>query len=67
VKISSSDEFADLAESFNKMAERIARQFKSLAAAAEADQAVLSSVDTPRIVATCSTACAMCAPVTWRR
>ena len=52
VKISSSDEFADLAESFNKMAERIARQFKSLAAAAEADQAVLSSVDTPRIVAT---------------
>jgi len=52
VRISSSDEFADLAESFNKMAERIARQFKSLAAAAEADQAVLSSVDTPRIVAT---------------
>ena len=52
VKISSSDEFADLAESFNKMAERIARQFKSLTAAAEADQAVLSSVDTPRIVAT---------------
>ena len=52
VKVSSSDEFADLAESFNAMAEKIARQFKSLAAAAEADQAVLSSVDTPRIVAT---------------
>ena len=52
VEISSSDEFADLAESFNKMADRIARQFKALAAAAEADQAVLSSVDTPRIVAT---------------
>jgi diguanylate cyclase (GGDEF)-like protein len=52
VKVSSSDEFADLAESFNAMAGTIARQFKSLAAAAEADQAVLSSVDTPRIVAT---------------
>ena len=52
VAVSSSDEFADLAASFNAMAERIARQFKSLAAAAEADQAVLSSVDTPRIVAT---------------
>ena len=34
------------------MAEKIARQFKALAAAAETDQAVLSSVDTPRIVAT---------------
>ena len=52
VKVTSNDEFADLAESFNAMAEKIARQFKSLAAAAEADQAVLSSVDTPRIVAT---------------
>ena len=52
VTVSSRDEFADLAESFNAMAEKIARQFKSLAAAAEADQAVLSSVDTPRIVAT---------------
>jgi diguanylate cyclase (GGDEF)-like protein len=51
VTVSSRDEFADLAASFNTMAERIARQFKSLAAAAEADQAVLSSVDTPRIVA----------------
>jgi diguanylate cyclase (GGDEF)-like protein len=52
VKVSSSDEFADLADSFNAMAEKIARQFKTLTAAAEADQAVLSSVDTPRIVAT---------------
>ncbi len=52
VKVASNDEFADLAESFNAMAEKIARQFRSLAAAAEADQAVLSSVDTPRIVST---------------
>jgi diguanylate cyclase (GGDEF)-like protein len=52
VEVSSRDEFAELAESFNAMADKIARQFKALEAAAETDQAVLSSVDTPRIVAT---------------
>ncbi len=52
VEISSRDEFADLAESFNAMTEKLARQFRALAVAAETDQAVLSSVDTPRIVAT---------------
>ncbi len=51
VSVGSRDEFADLAESFNAMAAQIARQFKALVTAAETDQAVLSSVDTPRIVA----------------
>lgn len=50
VKVFSSDEFSDLANSFNTMADRIARQFSSLTTAAETDRAVLSSVDTPRIV-----------------
>jgi diguanylate cyclase (GGDEF)-like protein len=50
VKVSSADEFSDLADSFNTMADRIARQFKALTTAAETDRAVLSSVDTIRIV-----------------
>jgi diguanylate cyclase (GGDEF)-like protein len=52
VAVSSRDEFADLADSFNAMGAQIARQFKAMETAAAADQAVLSSVDTPRIVAT---------------
>ena len=52
VRVESRDEFAELADSFNAMAGKISRQFTSLVKAAETDQAVLSSVDTPRIVAT---------------
>lgn len=52
VRVESRDEFAELADSFNAMAGKISRQFKALVKAAETDQAVLSSVDTPRIVAT---------------
>jgi diguanylate cyclase (GGDEF)-like protein len=50
VTVSSGDEFSELADSFNTMSDRIARQFQSLVTAAETDRAVLSSVDTDRIV-----------------
>jgi diguanylate cyclase (GGDEF)-like protein len=52
VAVSSRDEFAELADSFNAMAEKMARQFEALVTAAETDRAVLSSVDTVRIVGT---------------
>ena len=52
VTVSSRDEFAELADSFNAMAEKMARQFAALVTAAETDRAVLSSVDTVRIVGT---------------
>jgi len=50
VAVSSGDEFSELADSFNAMSDRIARHFQALATAAETDRAVLSSVDTDRIV-----------------
>ncbi len=50
VTVSSGDEFSELADSFNTMSDRIARQFQALVTAAETDRAVLSSVDTDRIV-----------------
>jgi diguanylate cyclase (GGDEF)-like protein len=50
VKVSSGDEFSELADSFNTMSDRISRQFRALTTAAETDRAVLSSVDTERIV-----------------
>jgi diguanylate cyclase (GGDEF)-like protein len=50
VTVSSGDEFSELADSFNTMSDRIARQFRALATAAETDREVLSSVDSDRIV-----------------
>ena len=52
VTVSSGDEFGELADSFNAMADQIARQFNALVTAAETDRAVLSSVDSTRIVTT---------------
>jgi HAMP domain-containing protein len=52
VTVSSNDEFAELADSFNAMSAKIARQFDALVTTAEIDQAVLSAVDTNRIVRT---------------
>ena len=52
VRVRSGDEFGELADSFNAMADQIARQFNALVTAAETDRAVLSSVDSTRIVAT---------------
>jgi len=52
VVVTSRDEFAEVAASFNAMSERIRRQFAALATAAEIDRTVLSSVDTRWIVRT---------------
>ncbi|HEX9892474.1 MAG TPA: EAL domain-containing protein [Gemmatimonadales bacterium] len=52
VVVTSRDEFAEVAASFNAMTNQIQRQFSALATAAEVDRAVLSSVDTNRIVQT---------------
>lgn len=50
VAVSSRDEFAELAHSFNAMAAQIGRQFKALATAAEIDRTVLSATDASGIV-----------------
>jgi diguanylate cyclase (GGDEF)-like protein len=50
VTITSGDEFAELAESFNAMATRLGKQFKALATAADIDRAVLSATEAASIV-----------------
>ncbi|WP_455211573.1 EAL domain-containing protein, partial [Kaarinaea lacus] len=52
VKISSGDEFEDLAASFNTMAERIDKQFTSLQIMSEVDRIMLSSLDANYILET---------------
>jgi diguanylate cyclase (GGDEF)-like protein len=50
VAVRSHDEFAELAQSFNTMADRLGRQFKALATAADIDRAVLGARDVSTIV-----------------
>ncbi|MGH7631876.1 MAG: diguanylate cyclase domain-containing protein, partial [Gemmatimonadales bacterium] len=50
VAVTSGDEFAELAESFNGMATRLGKQFKALATAADIDRAVLGATDATSIV-----------------
>ncbi len=52
VQVTSGDEFEDLATSFNSMASRLKRQFSALTAINEIDRAVLSALDTERIIDT---------------
>ncbi|HET9276325.1 MAG TPA: diguanylate cyclase, partial [Gemmatimonadales bacterium] len=52
VAIRSGDELEELGAAFNTMAAQLGRQFTALSTAAELDRAVLSSVDTSRIVDT---------------
>lgn len=52
VAVHSGDEFQELAESFNGMASRLGRQFHALATIREIDRAVLSALDTEKIVDT---------------
>ncbi|MBW1691515.1 MAG: HD domain-containing protein [Deltaproteobacteria bacterium] len=55
VKVNSGDEFEELAGSFNDMARQLGRQFKALTTMAEIDRAVLSALDTEKIVNTAIT------------
>jgi diguanylate cyclase (GGDEF)-like protein len=50
VPLTSRDEFAELAHSFNAMASQLGRQFKALATAADIDRAVLGAMDASTIV-----------------
>ena len=52
VRVTSRDEFEEVAESFNTMASQLGRQFKTLTTIAEIDRAILSSLDKARIVDT---------------
>ncbi len=52
VKVTSRDEFAEVAESFNTMASQLGKQFKALEAMGEIDRDILSVLDTEKIVKT---------------
>lgn len=52
VTVSSGDEFEELAGLFNAMADRLAKQFHMLATIGEIDRAILSVLDTEKIVGT---------------
>jgi putative nucleotidyltransferase with HDIG domain len=52
VKVESGDEFEELGSSFNDMATQLGRQFNALTTMAEIDRAILSALDTEKIVGT---------------
>ncbi len=52
VTVTSDDEFAELATSFNAMSQRLGRQFNALTTMKEIDRAVLSALDREKIVET---------------
>jgi diguanylate cyclase (GGDEF)-like protein len=52
VRVTSRDEFEELANAFNGMAVQLGRQFQALSTAAELDRAVLSATDVASIVDT---------------
>jgi len=52
VTVTSGDEFQDLAESFNEMAKQLGRQFNALVTTEQIHRAILSSLDTGKIVDT---------------
>jgi HD-GYP domain-containing protein (c-di-GMP phosphodiesterase class II) len=55
VKVQSNDEFEELADAFNEMSSQLSRQFKTLITKAEIDRAILSSLETEKIVKTVMT------------
>jgi signal transduction histidine kinase len=52
VTVTSGDEFQELAASFNAMARQLSKQFTALATITEIDRAILSALDTERIMGT---------------
>jgi putative nucleotidyltransferase with HDIG domain len=65
VMVTSGDEFEELAESFNAMAGRLAKQFQALSTAAEIDQAILGALDAQKIVDTLLTRMRDIVPCDW--
>ena len=55
VEVNSNDEFEELADAFNEMSSRLSRQFKTLVTKSEIDRAILSSLETEKIVKTVMT------------
>ena len=52
VRLAGDDEFTELGDAFNAMADRLGRQFTSLSTMAEIDRMILSSFDTRYIIST---------------
>ena len=52
VKVTSGDEFEEVADSFNTMASQLGKQFKALVTMGDIDRAILSVLDTEKIVNT---------------
>ncbi|MBW1673943.1 MAG: HD domain-containing protein [Deltaproteobacteria bacterium] len=52
ITVTSGDEFEELGESFNTMAKQLGRQFNALTTMSEIDRAILSALDTDKIVGT---------------
>lgn len=52
VQVDSHDEFEELARTFNTMAQQLGRQFKTLTTIAEIHRAILSTMDTDKIINT---------------
>jgi diguanylate cyclase (GGDEF)-like protein len=49
VEVNRSDEFGELADAFNRMSEKLGRQFAALTALSEIDQLILSTLDTAQV------------------
>ncbi len=56
IQVSSGDEFEDVATTFNEMTAQLGRQFHAISTMSEIDRAILSSLDTDRIIGTALTA-----------
>ena len=52
IEVASRDEFEEVAASFNSMASQLGKQFKTLTAMVDIDRAVLSALDTKKIIST---------------
>jgi putative nucleotidyltransferase with HDIG domain len=56
IVVNSGDEFEDVAATFNEMTSQLGRQFHAISTMSEIDRAILSSLDTDRIIGTALTA-----------